>query len=94
MATIHGVHVRPNYPDYPKNLKDWEFWQVCENHTIGTRIALRSCGCMDDKFHIRRWHKEAREVMKKHGHSTLDVKQCSCYSDWTKVTGKRENSFH
>ena len=46
---IQGVSVRDKYPDYPKNLKDWQLWQIMENHMIGIRTALTSCGCMNHK---------------------------------------------
>jgi hypothetical protein len=85
---IQGVSVRDHYPDYPKDLKDWELWQIMENHEIGIRTALTEDKAMDSKWQIRSWHKTTLGIMEKHGHNNLAYKQCSCYRDWMKAKGR------
>ena len=83
---IQGITVRDNYPDYPQDLKDWELWQLRENHEIGIRKALISCGSMNSKFHIMSWKgKISQAAIEKEGHSTLDLLNCSCYTNWLKA---------
>jgi len=86
--SIQGVEVRDNYPDYPKNLKDWELWQIMENHEIGIRSALTSCGSMDSKFHVRSWKgRISQDAIEKQGHNHLDLRSCRCYLDWIQEKG-------
>jgi hypothetical protein len=87
--TIAGVCVRDKWPDYPKDLADWEFWQISENHEIGVRLALQEVGCMDSKFQLRRSCPAMDKAMKERGHSGLSTKNCSCYKNWLKVAKKK-----
>ena len=92
--TLHGVSVRDNYPDYPKDIADWKEWQVCENHEIGCRAALVKDGCMSaPKFQIRSWKKTTYAALEAEGHTSLSLRQCSCYAKWSKATRKTIQFF-
>ena len=82
---VQGISVRDNYPDYPKELKDWQLWQVMENHEIGVRTALVKDKAMDHKFQIRSWHTTSKQAIENEGHSNLAPHQCSCYLKWIKA---------